>query len=87
MLKKLWTVLLDRWDPKPWDKPRLVWGNEPEYTLLRSRLDVVDTPPEFLREIPALDLLRDRHTGQLWITVIVDDSPMPLYGLQPHGTS
>ncbi|MEY4561527.1 MAG: hypothetical protein RLZZ618_804 [Pseudomonadota bacterium] len=86
MLNKLWMALLDRWDPKPWDKPRLVWGNEPEYAVLRSRLDVVDTPLESLSAIPALDLLRDRHTGQRWITVIVDDSPMPLCGLQPHDT-
>ena len=86
MLKKLWMALLDRWDPKPWEKPRLVWGNEPEYAVLRARLDVVDTPLETLRELQALDVMRDRHTGQLWKTVIVDNSPVPLNGLEPHGS-
>ena len=86
MLKKLWTALFAQPLLAPWDEPRVVWGHELEYPALRSRLDVVEVSAEFLQQIKAFNVMRDRHTGQLWDTIFLDESSARQHGLRPHGT-
>ncbi len=89
MLKQLWRTWFSpsrrpagQHPQPPWVTPRLVAANLPEYEQLRARLDNVAKPLDG----GALEVLRDRRTGQGWELVLVADGPSPLYGLRPRNT-